>query len=104
MKMLGQEDMDPTATSEDPRSFNRKPVWARACVISAGVVMNLIFGMIFLIVAFKAGVELPPAEVKFSRTNKYVLLAVGVVIAACVAAPLFALVYPPALIRRESRD
>lgn len=63
VKMLGQEDMDPEAQSEDPRSFNRKPVWARACVISAGVVMNLIFGLIFFIIAFSAGVDFPPAIV-----------------------------------------
>ena len=63
VKMLGQEDMDPTAMSEDPRSFNRKPVWARACVISAGVVMNLIFGLLFFVIAFLVGVEFPPAIV-----------------------------------------
>ena len=63
VKMLGQEDMDPAAMSSDPRSFNRKPVWARACVISAGVVMNLIFGLIFFVIASLAGVEFPPAIV-----------------------------------------
>ena len=63
VKMLGQEDMDPTARSEDPRSFNRKPVWARACIISAGVTMNLIFGVLFFVIAFMAGVRLPPAIV-----------------------------------------
>lgn len=63
VKMLGQEDMDPAAMSSDPRSFNRKPVWARACVISAGVVMNLIFGLMFFVIAFLAGVEFPPAIV-----------------------------------------
>ncbi len=63
VKMLGQEDMDPAAMSDDPRSFNRKPIWARACVISAGVVMNLIFGLVFFVIAFLAGVEFPPAIV-----------------------------------------
>lgn len=63
VKMLGQDDMDPTATSDDPRSFNRKPVWARACVISAGVVMNLIFAVILFVIAFMAGVEFPAAVV-----------------------------------------
>lgn len=61
VKMLGQEDLDPTATSSDPRSFNAKPIWARACVISAGVTMNLIFGLIFFVIAFMSGVEFPPA-------------------------------------------
>lgn len=59
VKMVGQEDMDPTAVSDDPRSFNRKPVWARACVISAGVVMNLIFAVVFFVVVFMAGVQFP---------------------------------------------
>ncbi|MBI1338573.1 MAG: PDZ domain-containing protein [Phycisphaera sp.] len=63
VKMLGQEDLDPTARSDDPRSFNTKPVWARACVISAGVVMNLIFAVIFFIACFLHGVEFPPAVV-----------------------------------------
>ncbi len=69
VKMLGQEDMDPTAASQNPRAFNRKPVWARACVISAGVVMNLIFALIFLTIAFKAGVELPPNEIGAVAAN-----------------------------------
>jgi len=56
VKMLGQEDMDPAARSEDPRSFNSKPIWARAAVISAGVVMNIIFGILFFMIAFSVGV------------------------------------------------
>lgn len=63
VKMVGQEDLDPTARSNDPRSFNAKPAWARACVIAAGVTMNLIFGLIFFIVAFMIGVDFPPAIV-----------------------------------------
>lgn len=63
VKMLGQEDMDPTARSEDPRAFNNKSVSARFAVISAGVIMNIIFGMIFFAVAFMSGVMFPPATV-----------------------------------------
>ncbi len=63
VKMVGQEDMDPTATSQDPRAFNMKPVWARACVVSAGVIMNLIFAVVFFIIAFTNGVAFPPALV-----------------------------------------
>ncbi|MBL4702604.1 site-2 protease family protein [bacterium AH-315-I18] len=69
VKMLGQEDMDPSAQSADPRSFNRKPVWARACVVSAGVVMNLIFGLLFFVIAFLAGVDFPPAVVGATDPN-----------------------------------
>ncbi len=63
VKMLGQEDMDPNAKSDDPNAYNNKPIWARACVISAGVVMNMIFGAIFLAIAFLMGVEFPKATV-----------------------------------------
>lgn len=63
VKMLGQEDMDPNAKSDDPNAYNNKPIWARACVISAGVVMNMIFGAIFLAIAFSIGVEFPNATV-----------------------------------------
>jgi regulator of sigma E protease len=63
VKMLGQEDMDPAAQSDDPRSFNRKSVGARAAVISAGVIMNLIFGLIFFMICFQMGVKFPAAVV-----------------------------------------
>ncbi|MGB0767982.1 MAG: site-2 protease family protein [Phycisphaeraceae bacterium] len=63
VKMLGQEDMDPNAKSDDPNAYNNKPIWARACVISAGVVMNMIFGAIFLAIAFSIGVQFPAATI-----------------------------------------
>lgn len=44
--------------------------------------------------------ELPPADVKFSRANKYVLLVVGLLAAAVVGLPIFTLVYPPAALSR----
>ena len=55
VKMLGQEDMDPSARSNDPRAFNNKSVSARFAVISAGVIMNIIFGMIFFVIAVTSG-------------------------------------------------
>ncbi|MEM8781624.1 MAG: site-2 protease family protein [Planctomycetota bacterium] len=69
VKMLGQEDMDPSAQSDDPRAFNRKPIWARACVISAGVIVNMIVGMLFLVVAFSdfAGVNFAAPVVGFAE-------------------------------------
>lgn len=61
VKMHGQDDLDPQAAqAQDERSFSAKPIWARACVVSAGVVMNLIFGALLFAVAFMAGVEFPP--------------------------------------------
>ncbi len=75
VKMVGQEDMDPTATSQDPRAFNKKPVWARACVVSAGVIMNVIFAVIFFIIAFTNGVAFPPAVVGAVRPDSPAALA-----------------------------
>jgi len=63
VKMLGQDDLNPTTSSQDPRSFTSKPIWARACVISAGVIMNIVFAIVFFITAFTFGVEFPPAMV-----------------------------------------
>lgn len=44
--------------------------------------------------------EIEPAEVRFSHRNKYVFLLVGTALAAIFSGPLFALVYPPAVISR----
>lgn len=60
VKMLGQEDMDPNAMSDDPRAYNQKPIWARMCVISAGVIMNIITAVPIFMVAFMIGVETQP--------------------------------------------
>lgn len=84
VKMLGQDDdprrlkeeneriqrvdRDPSTTESeserpklDPRSYPAKPVFARMIIISAGVVMNLIFGVLMAAVAFKMGVPYNPA-------------------------------------------
>lgn len=63
VKMVGQEDLDPDARSSDPRAYNNKPIWQRMGIISAGVVMNVIFGILFFIVAFMIGVDFPKAVV-----------------------------------------
>jgi len=44
--------------------------------------------------------EIEPGEITFSHRNKYVFLAVGTALAAIFAGPLFALIYPPAVISR----
>ena len=46
-----------------PRDFDRKPIWARTLVISAGVIMNMIFAVILATIAYKLGVEEMPAIV-----------------------------------------
>ncbi len=74
VKMLGQDD-DPRKAEEeaersrlgegadaplDPRSYPAKPVWQRMIIISAGVVMNLIFAVIMAGVAYRYGVPYTP--------------------------------------------
>ncbi len=57
VRMLGQDDTDPAATSADPNSFNSKSIGKRMVVISAGIIMNLILAVIFFLTAFLVGVK-----------------------------------------------
>ncbi|MDP7276020.1 MAG: site-2 protease family protein [Planctomycetaceae bacterium] len=62
VKMLGQDDIDPSQLTsdeiaEDPRSYSAKSVFARMAIISAGVIMNLITGLFFYAGAYGLGVE-----------------------------------------------
>ena len=63
VKMLGQEDLDMAAVVTDPRSYSSKPVWARMAVISAGVVMNMIFAVLLFVICFMWGVRTTPPVV-----------------------------------------
>ncbi len=83
VKMLGQDDDPRNAEKEnerirvaspgnaeavgrtqyDPRSFPAKSVFARMVIISAGVVMNIIFGILFAAIAFNMGVPYLPTIV-----------------------------------------
>lgn len=47
----------------DPRSYTAKAVWQRMLIISAGVVMNLIFAVIFAAFAYRSGVPYTPCEI-----------------------------------------
>lgn len=62
VKMRGQDDMDPgemtdEVVAQDPRSYTAKSVPQRMAIISAGVIMNVITGLLFFMFAFKGGVE-----------------------------------------------
>jgi regulator of sigma E protease len=59
VKMLGQEDLNPDATSAEEDSYQNKPVWKRMVVISAGVIMNVILAAILFVIVFKAGMTEP---------------------------------------------
>jgi regulator of sigma E protease len=63
VRMLGQDDMDPTKRSSDPASYNNKPIWQRMCIISAGVIMNIIFAVIIFAVVFHVGIDRPGATI-----------------------------------------
>lgn len=68
VRMAGQEDVSALEGGEEeiehvpsPRDFDAKPLWARALVISAGVVMNFLFAILVLgFVAFFYGEPLNP--------------------------------------------
>ncbi|MHC4295318.1 MAG: site-2 protease family protein, partial [Planctomycetota bacterium] len=57
VKMLGQEDFAPLEDEEkpDPRSYQGKSISARLAVISAGVVMNVIFAAILFVIVGLVG-------------------------------------------------
>lgn len=48
----------------DPRSYPARPVWQRMIIISAGVIMNLIFAVIFATFAYMGGVKYTPTIVR----------------------------------------
>lgn len=63
VKMLGQDDMDPTAVSDAPDSYQKSPVWKRMIVISAGVTMNMIMAALLFIVVFMVGLKTEPPKI-----------------------------------------
>ena len=58
VKMLGQEDVGPVKTNDDPRSFSNKPVLSRAAVLAAGVTFNAISAVIVFMIVFMIGIGL----------------------------------------------
>jgi regulator of sigma E protease len=63
VKMLGQDDADPSARSDDPDSFQKCPVWKRMVIISAGVVFNIILAGILFVVVFTNGLKTEPPTI-----------------------------------------
>ncbi|MHC4142811.1 MAG: site-2 protease family protein [Planctomycetota bacterium] len=57
VKMLGQDDVDPSAVSNEPGSYNTCPIGKRMVVVSAGVIANVILAIVLFIWAFMAGVR-----------------------------------------------
>ncbi len=65
VRMLGQEDGNPEATSSDARSFGMASVPRRAVVILAGITANLILAIVLFLVAFLVGVRFPAPTIGF---------------------------------------
>ena len=63
VKMLGQDDVGPVKTSDDPRSYANKPVIFRMAILAAGVTCNVISAILIFMIVFMVGIKLPPAVV-----------------------------------------
>ncbi|MCA9063540.1 MAG: RIP metalloprotease RseP [Planctomycetaceae bacterium] len=62
VKMLGQDDLDPNQMAseeiaENPRAYSSKSVSRRMAIISAGVIMNILTGILFFAFAYHMGVD-----------------------------------------------
>ena len=77
VKMLGQDDLNPTESS-DPNSYTQKPVWKRMVVVSAGVVMNLILAAVLFLIVFMIGLPAPSPTIGFVRPDSPAALATPV--------------------------
>lgn len=64
---VAKADNDPGDQQEDfeldPRSYPARPVWQRMVIISAGVIMNLLFAIVFAAIAYRMGVSYTPCIV-----------------------------------------
>ena len=65
VKMLGQDDSDPTATSTESDSYQSASPWKRMVVISAGVIFNVILAAVLFVGVFTVGLPTEPCKVGF---------------------------------------
>ncbi len=63
VKMLGQDDLDPTATSGSTDSYQNCAPWKRMIVISAGVIFNIIMAAALFVVVFLIGLDSEPPTI-----------------------------------------
>ncbi len=114
MRLMGVELTDPLAAME-MLAASKHVHWPLIASILIPVVIALLLGRVFCSWICPAYLlfeltgklrrllrvaEIRPGEVRFSHRNKYIFLAVGLALAATFSAPLFALIYPPAVISR----
>jgi len=65
VKMLGQDDADPSRRSDASDSYNSASVPKRMVIISAGVVMNLITAALLFVVVFWFGLRAEPSRLGY---------------------------------------
>lgn len=63
VRMLGQDDIGPVKSTDDPRSYSNKPALTRMAVIAAGVFFNAISAIVILMIIFLIGIERVPPVV-----------------------------------------
>ncbi len=63
VRMLGQDDLDPTDVSDAADSYQRCVVWKRMVVISAGVAANIATAALLFILVFTVGLKVDPPRV-----------------------------------------
>jgi ferredoxin-type protein NapH len=110
----GLDITDPLAAVEATAASHgfHAPLWLQALF---WIAVTLVLGRIFCSWVCPAGLlfeitgklrkllrlaEIRPGEVRFSHRNKYALLVVGLAVVALTSSPIFALVYPPAVVGR----
>lgn len=114
MRLFGMSISDPLAAAE-MFAASKRVHWPMVLSIILPVVLTLILGRVFcswicpgyLLFEITGKLrkllrlaEIEPANVRFSHRNKYTLLVVGLLLTALMSAPIFALIYPPAVISR----
>lgn len=69
VKMLGQEDFDDKGNElkfkDDPRSYAHKPVGHRAAIVSAGVIMNVLFACFLFMIVFLIGMQVTAPRIQY---------------------------------------
>ncbi|MCH8252358.1 MAG: 4Fe-4S binding protein [Planctomycetes bacterium] len=114
MQVLGVDLTDPLAALE-MLATSKRFHWPLFVSIAIPVALALLLGKVFCswicpgYVLFELTgklrrllrlAEIEPGNVTFSHGNKYIVLGVGLVVAMLASSPLFALIYPPAVISR----
>ncbi len=65
VKMLGQDDADPSARSDAPDSYQNCVPWKRMIVISAGVICNVFLSAFLFVIVFTVGLATEPCKIGF---------------------------------------